>query len=237
MLLLPSCFALKGEILFFAPPKKSIQKKGDPGGLPASRVPCASRKARRSRNSLRSNKRELAPVFTAMLGGARRGGGSKSKTASPVPFALTEYRSHSGIKARALFEAGLSAELCAPPEWRGTHSRNSLRSNRARASSGLYCDARLRQTGLRVKTKIKNSHPGPVCTHRVPQPVRDQARTLSEAGLPAELCAPPEWRGTHGQGCEAALYIKTDECTGVPFSLGTFSWASKRKYLALQGET
>jgi hypothetical protein len=23
----------------------------------------------------------------------------------------------------------------------------------------------------------------------------------------------------------------------VPFSLGTFSWASKRKYLALQGET
>ena len=149
---LAACFAHSGEILFFAPPKKSIQKKGDPGGLPASRVPCASRKARRS--------------------------------------------------------------------------RNSLRSNRARACSGLYCDARLRQTGGRVKTKIKNRLPGPVCTHRVPQPVRDQARTLSEAGLPAELCAPPEWRGTQGIGV-------ADECTGVPFSLGTFSWASKRKYLAL----
>ena len=27
-----------------------------------------------------------------------------------------------------------------------------------------------------------------------------------------------------------------DECTGVPFSLGTFSWALKRKYLARMGE-
>jgi len=153
------CFARSGEILFFAPPKKSIQKKGDPGGLPASRVPCASRKARRS--------------------------------------------------------------------------RNSLRSNRARASSGLYCDARLRQTGGvggNSKPTPKTRHRLPVCTHRVPQPLREQARTLSEAGLPAELCAPPEGRGTQGIGA-------ADECTGVPFSLGTFSWAGKRKYLARTGET
>jgi len=140
-----SYFAHSGEILFFAPPKKSIQKKGDPGGLPATRVPCASRKARRSRNSLRSNRRELPPVFTAMLGCARRVGELKTNTQNP------------------------------------------------------------------------------------PQPIRDQARTLSEAGLPAELCAPPEGRGTQGIGI-------ADECTGVPFSLGTFSWALKRKYLARMGE-
>ena len=30
------------------------------------------------------------------------------------------------------------------------------------------------------------------------------------------------------------IYI-TDECLGVPFSLGTFSWASKRKYLGPGG--
>jgi hypothetical protein len=34
-----SCLArvspLTGEVLFFAPPKKSTQKKGDPDGLPA----------------------------------------------------------------------------------------------------------------------------------------------------------------------------------------------------------
>jgi hypothetical protein len=30
-----TCFAPSGEVLFFAPPKKSTQKKGGPGGLPA----------------------------------------------------------------------------------------------------------------------------------------------------------------------------------------------------------
>jgi len=57
-----------------------------------------------------------------------------------------------------------------------------------------------------------------------------RARTLFEAGLPAELGAPPEGRGTQGIGA-------ADECTGVPFSLGTFSWVLKRKYLARPGET
>ena len=57
-----------------------------------------------------------------------------------------------------------------------------------------------------------------------------KVRTLFEAGLPAELCAPPDWRGTEGIGA-------ADECTGVPFSLGTFYWALKRKYLARMGET
>ena len=36
-------------------------------------VPCASRENRRMRNSLRSNKRMLHPVFTAMLGCAYGG--------------------------------------------------------------------------------------------------------------------------------------------------------------------
>jgi hypothetical protein len=90
--LLTACFALKGEVLFFAPPKKSTQKKGDPGGLPAARVPCASRKARRSRNSLRSNRRERPPAFTAMLGCARQGEiqNQHPEYANLYLFALTE---------------------------------------------------------------------------------------------------------------------------------------------------
>jgi hypothetical protein len=62
-----------GEILFFAPPKKSIQKKGGPEACPLTRVPCASRENRRLLNSLRSNKRKLHPVFPAMLGCAYGG--------------------------------------------------------------------------------------------------------------------------------------------------------------------
>jgi len=67
-------FALLGEILFFAPPKKSNQKKRGPGDLLAARVPCASREDRRLRNSrsryaiLAQTERKLLPVFTAMLG-------------------------------------------------------------------------------------------------------------------------------------------------------------------------
>ena len=82
------CFCLKAskffagfapagaEALFFAPPKKSTQKKGGPEGAARYLIykaasqpcPCASRENRRMRNSLRSNKRMLHPVFTAMLG-------------------------------------------------------------------------------------------------------------------------------------------------------------------------
>jgi len=40
-----------GEVLFFAPPKKSAQKKGGPKACPLTRVPCASRENRRLRNS------------------------------------------------------------------------------------------------------------------------------------------------------------------------------------------
>ncbi|MGB5178742.1 MAG: hypothetical protein WBP44_08455, partial [Gammaproteobacteria bacterium] len=103
---LPLCFAHSGEVLFFAPPKKSTQKKGDPDGLPATRVSCASRTNRRSRNSLRSNRARAYPGFHCDARLRQTGGNSKPtpKTSRPFPFALTEYRSQSGIKARTLFE-------------------------------------------------------------------------------------------------------------------------------------
>jgi len=71
-----------GEVLFFASPKKSTQKKGEPEGLPAMRVSCASRNFERSPNSqnlprlrLANPARQagsLALKIPAMLGGARR---------------------------------------------------------------------------------------------------------------------------------------------------------------------
>jgi hypothetical protein len=64
------------------------------------RVPCASREARRSRNSLRSNRRKRHPGFTAMLGCARRE--VKFKTITPDPSALTEYRRQSGVRGAAV---------------------------------------------------------------------------------------------------------------------------------------
>jgi len=87
------------------------------------------------------------------------GGNSKPtpKTSRPFPFALTEYRSQSGIKARTLFE-------------------------------------------------------------------RIEQREIAS-------CARPR------SGEERKESATADECTGVPFSLGTFSWALKRKYLAQMGET
>ena len=147
-----------GEVLFFAPPKKSTQKKGDPGGLPATRVPCASRKARRSRNSLRSNRRELHPGVAAMLGCARRG---KSKSTS-------------------------NTQKLPPP--------------------------------TRLHSLSTAATPGP-----------RRAPCLRQVYLPS--CARPR------RGEERRESAPADECAGVPFSLGTFSWALKRKYLAPTGET
>ena len=60
-----------------------------------------------------------------------------------------------------------------------------------------------------------------------------KARTLSERIEQREIasCARPR------SGEERRESALADECTGVPFSLGTFSWALKRKYLARTGET
>ena len=118
-----SGFRPDGRGTFLWPPKKSTQKKGGPKACPLTRVPCASRQNRRSPNSrtrcrsLRSDMASLAPVFPAMLGCAY---GIRDVT--PGPVGRAEYRSRSGIKARILSEADPSgsAELCAPPERRGT---------------------------------------------------------------------------------------------------------------------
>ena len=112
-----------GRGTFLCAAKEKYPKERRPGGLPAARVPCASRQNRRSPNSrsrwrsIRSDMASLAPVFPAMLGCAN---GVWAITLDPVGRA--EYRSRSGEKARILSEAALirAAELCAPPEWRGT---------------------------------------------------------------------------------------------------------------------
>jgi hypothetical protein len=138
--MLPVCFARSGEVLFFAPPKKCTQKKGDPGGLPATRVPCASRKARRSRNSLRSNRRERPPAFTAMLGCAIRGEDQnknpKPNPATRFPLALTEYRSHSGSQACTCLRQ-VYLPSCARPR-RGEERRASATADECAGSPSLW---------------------------------------------------------------------------------------------------
>jgi len=74
------------------------------------------------------------------------------------------------------------------------------------------------------------------------QPPHSRLHSLSTAANPGSRRAPC-LRQVYLPSCarprigeerkESAI---ADECTGVPFSLGTFSWALKRKYLALQGE-
>jgi hypothetical protein len=59
---------LSGELLFFAPPKKSSQKKGVPKACPLTRVPCASRRFGRSPNSQDLPRLRLAnPAQTGQL--------------------------------------------------------------------------------------------------------------------------------------------------------------------------
>ena len=142
-----------GEILFFAPPKKSIQKKRGPGGLPAARVPCASREARRLRNSrsrcaqLAQTGRKLYPVFTAMLGCAN------------------------GIKVKT-----------------------------------------------KNQTKPQICHPRPVCTHRVPQTIRDQGRSCLSVASSAHPLIGEERRAS----------APADECVGCP-SLWALSLGQTRE--------
>ena len=162
-LLISVCFAHSGEVLFFAPPKKSTQKKGDPGGLPASRVPCASRKARRSRNSLRSNRARASSGLycDARL---RQTGGSqnrKSKPATPVPSALTEYRSQSGIR-RAPCLRQVYLPSCARPRT-GEERRESAQPMSAPGCHSLWVlslgQARESTSPFRAKHEDKKTTP------------------------------------------------------------------------------
>jgi len=77
-LILMRALAPAGEVLFFAPPKKSTQKKGGPKACPLRGFPALLAKtgAHATRNFAPlnySNKRELHPVFPAMLGCAYGG--------------------------------------------------------------------------------------------------------------------------------------------------------------------
>jgi hypothetical protein len=131
--------------------------------LPATRVPCASRKARRSRNSLRSNRRERPPAFTAMLGCARRVG-SQNLTPIPAvlyPFALTEYRSHSGNKARTCLRQ-VYLPSCARPR-RGEERRASATADECAGSPSLWVlslgQARESTSPKRRNSKLKSTSP------------------------------------------------------------------------------
>ena len=76
----------KRSCTFLCVAKEKYQKKSEPGGWPAARVPCASREARRLRNSrsryarFAQTGRKLPPGFTAMLGCARRDQSQNNKT-------------------------------------------------------------------------------------------------------------------------------------------------------------
>ena len=156
VLFLAACFARSGEVLFFAPPKKSTQKKGDPKACPLRGFPALLAKPGARATRLRSNRRERPPVFTAMPGCARRVG---SQNLTPIPASCT--RLHSPSTAAT---------------------------------------------------------PG---TRRAP--------CLRQVYLPS--CARPR------RGEERRASAQPMSAAGLPFSLGTFSLALKRKYLARMGET
>ncbi len=103
-------------------------------------------------------------------------------------------------------------------------------SNRAARSipNRLRCSA--------APTGFRDGAPGPVALAEYRSQTGQQERALFEARLDgifdpvqAPSCARrPVWRGTQGIGASR-------RGVRVPFSLGTFSWASKRKYLARVG--
>ena len=58
---------LRRVLLSFASPKESKQRKGDPGSVPASRVPCATRFGRGLRNSGLKPLKQCSPIFRPSL--------------------------------------------------------------------------------------------------------------------------------------------------------------------------
>ena len=137
------------------------QKKGDPGGLPATRVPCASRKARRSRNSLRSDRRDRYPGFTAILGCAKTG--REIQNHHPGPPALTEYRRKAGIRrAPCLRQACLPS--CARPRI-GEERRVSASADECSGCPSLWVlslgQARESTSPFRAKSEDEKRIPRP----------------------------------------------------------------------------
>ena len=126
-------FRPEGRGTFLCSAKEKYPKETRPDGLPATRVPCASRYFERSPNSqnllrlrLANPARQygsLALKIPAMLGCA-----NGVWVDNPGPVALTEYRSQSGKRCAPCSRQVLWGRLAGPvklrvaraPDWRGT---------------------------------------------------------------------------------------------------------------------
>ena len=135
-----SGFRPVGEVLFFAPPKKSTQKKGVPDGLPAdagslrfSRSPALAQLAVSLRES-RSNRAQASSGLHCDARLRQRGNSTpKIKTTTPDPSALTEYRSHAGIRRAPC----LSVASCARPRY-GEERRASALADECAGCPSLW---------------------------------------------------------------------------------------------------
>jgi hypothetical protein len=141
-----------------------------------------------------------------MLGCARRGGiqNQHPEPANRYPFALTEYRSHSGNKARTLFEAGLPAELCAPPEGRGTQGIGAAdECSRAALLFGYFLlgaqEKVPRPNGRNKKQKCTSSPPENLNNEKTPS-----GRTKSEDTILMQS-------GYRGRGLLLRMYLFLQE--------------------------
>ena len=131
-------------------------------------------------------------------------------------------------KRKAIPEAcplrGFPALLVKP----GTRATRCAQTGASVLRALLRCSAA--PDGGRVKTG--NQHPPAFSRLHSPStaatPGSRRAPCLRQVYLPS--CARPR------RGEERRESAPADECAGVPFSLGTFSWALKRKYLAQMGE-
>jgi len=186
-----------------APPKKSTQKKGGPGGLPATRVPCASRHFGRSPNSQDLPRLRLAnPAQTGRLAQSRNGCDARCASGYPTP--------------RVIFVGALS------------RARSSLVIP---AKAGIQrCFARTTGSGTPPRTPFgaaEHRRENRIKLAPCPSVIeRSEIASCASAGLPEKR---------RRSGHKSQIYARTSH--RVPFSLGTFSWASKRKYLARGGET
>ena len=99
--------------------------------------------------------------------------------------------------------------LLVKPGARATRSRSNRRERPPAFTAMLGCARR-----GEAKTNTQKPPPDPVCTHRVPQPVRDQARTLSERIEHREIasCARPR---TGEERRESAQPMSALECPSL----------------------
>ena len=93
-------FGLPPALLFFASPKKSKQKKGEPKAVPLRGTLRYSRRPGSGANSLRSNSARPDPRAAALLSTAYGSGGPRYRVCSFA--ALTLHTLAGTLRARAL---------------------------------------------------------------------------------------------------------------------------------------